>query len=155
MNKRYIYLLLVMVGAIAFVFSLFSPLLSIREFYIFRDTLTIYSVMQALFASGEWLLFLAIFIFGLLLPLAKYALLFVYGIVSNDYKPENKIIHLLEGVSKWAMLDVFIIAILIASIKLKSTASAQTHYGLYLFALSILIAVVCTYFYKHILHKAK
>lgn len=108
--------------------------------------------MLSLFHSGEWLLFLAIFIFALLFPSAKYTLLLIYGILFK-YKPSNKMICLLEAVSKWAMLDVFIIAILIASIKLKALASAQTHYGLYLFSLSVLIAIGCTYFYKHTFNK--
>jgi len=141
--------MLVVVGIISYIFSLFSPLFSINEFYIFKDTLTIYSVMLSLFHSGEWLLFLAIFIFALLLPSVKYILLLIYGILFNSYKPSNRIICLLEAVSKWAMLDVFIIAILITSIKLKALASAQTHYGVYLFALSVLIAIACTYVYKH------
>ena len=144
-----------MVGIISYVLSLFSPLLSINEFYIFKDTLTIYSVMLSLFHSGEWLLFLAIFIFALLLPSAKYLLLLIYGILLNSYKPTNRVTCLLEAISKWAMLDVFIIAILIASIKLKAFASAQTHYGLYLFVLSVLIAILCTYFYKYSFIKAE
>lgn len=155
MNKRSIYLLLVTLGIISYIFSLFSPLLSINEFYIFKDTLTIYSVMLSLFHGGEWLLFLAIFIFALLFPSAKYVLLLIYGIVFNSYKPSNKMIRMLETISKWAMLDVFIIAILIASIKLKAFASAQTHYGLYLFAVSVLIAIGCTYFYKYSLRDAE
>jgi len=155
LNTRYIYLTLVIVGGVAFVFSLFSPLLSISEFYIFSDTLTIYSAMKSLFNSGEWLLFSAIFIFAFVLPLAKYILLFVYGFFGNAGVSSSRVIHLLEMVSKWAMLDIFIIAILIASIKLKSTASAQTHYGLYLFALSVLMATICTYYYKHILNKLR
>jgi len=149
LNKRFIYLLLVTLGIISYIFSLFSPLLSINEFYIFKDTLTIYSVMLSLFHGGEWLLFLAIFIFALLLPSVKYTLLLIYGVLLNSYKSSNRVISFLEAVSKWAMLDVFIIAILIASIKLKTLAAAQTHYGLYLFTLSVLIAIACTYFYKY------
>ena len=150
MNRRYIYLLLVSSGVVCYVLSLFSPLLSISEFYIFSETLTIYSVMQSLYWGGEWLLFLAIFIFALLLPSAKYTLLLLYGIYLNSYKPSNKIITVLEAVSKWAMLDVFIVAILIAGIKLKALSSAQTHYGLYLFVVSVLIAIASTYFYKYV-----
>ena len=105
--------------------------------------------MQTLFWSGEWLLFLAIFVFALLLPAAKYALLLIYGAYLNSYQPSNRIILTLEAVSKWAMLDVFIIAILIAGIKLKALSAAQTHYGLYLFVISVLIAIASTYYYKY------
>ncbi len=143
-----------MLGIIAYLVSLFSPLLTISELYIFSNTLTIYSMMETLVSSGEWLLFIAIFIFALVLPSLKYLLLLIYGIYLNSLTPSSKIITILEAVSKWAMLDVFIIALLISSIKLKSLASAQTHYGIYLFVTAVLIAMLCSFLYKRI-HASK
>ena len=111
--------------------------------------------MQTLFNSREWLLFLALFIFAFLLPSLKYMLLLIYGLLLGRHQPSKKVISVLEAISKWAMLDVFIIAILIASIKLKSLAAAQTHYGLYLFMFAVLVAMGCTYYYKHVLSQSK
>lgn len=152
MNKRYIYNLLVFIGIISYLVSLFSPLLSISEFYIFSDTLSLMSISRTLFSSGEWLLFFAIFIFGFLLPSIKYLLLLLYGMFPNNFAPTDKTLSFLEGISKWAMLDVFIIAILIASIKIKSLTTAHTHYGLYLFAVAVIIAMACSSYYKNVLH---
>ena len=151
MSERILYLVLVIIGALSYTISVFSPLFSVSEFYIFSDTLTIYSIVNTLYVSQEWLLFLVIFIFGVVFPLAKYMLLLLYGLCIDSRKLSSNIIQILEIMSKWAMLDVFVIAILIASIKLKSLASAETHYGLYLFISSIVIAIICTYIYKRLL----
>jgi len=149
LSKRFIYNLLVGVGIVSYYASLFSPLLSISEFYIFSDTLSFYSILRALFYGEEWLLFLVVFIFAFLLPSLKYMLLLIYGIFIQKLNPSNRLLIILEAISKWAMLDVFIIAIIISAIKMKALTSAQTHFGLYLFVIAVLIAIACTYYHKN------
>jgi len=153
LNYRPVYLATVTLGLALYIVSLFSPLLSVSEFYIFRDTLTIYSVLSILINDSEWLLFFIIAIFAIALPSLKYALLLLYGLPSRSRALSGFMRTALEAVSKWAMLDVFIVAVLVAGIKLKSFASAETHYGLYLFVISVLISMICTYLHKHLLIK--
>ena len=43
------------------------------------------------------------------------------------------------------MLDVFVVAILVASIKLGALAKVEIHYGLYTFATSVLLIMLTTY----------
>jgi len=57
---------------------------------------------------------------------------------------------MLEAVSKWAMLDVFVVALFVASIKLKVFASAETHYGLYLFVAAVLLSMICSSLQKRL-----
>ena len=42
------------------------------------------------------------------------------------------------------MLDVFVAAVLIASVKLGSLASIELHFGLYCFAASVLLIMLAT-----------
>jgi paraquat-inducible protein A len=54
---------------------------------------------------------------------------------------------LLRGLSllgKWSMLDVFVTAIIIVSIKLGALASAKAEIGIYYFGISILLAMFVT-----------
>jgi len=139
---------LVALGVVLFVFSIFSPLLSISELYIFTSTVSIYSALLALLSEGEWLLFALILIFAILLPSLKYMLLVISGVMPNilsKYKYK-----MLEAVSKWAMLDVFVVALFVASIKLKVFASAETHYGLYLFVAAVLLSMICSSLQKRL-----
>jgi uncharacterized paraquat-inducible protein A len=44
------------------------------------------------------------------------------------------------------MLDVFIVAILIASVKLGSIATIEVHYGLYVFATGVIMIMVSAHY---------
>ncbi len=149
LNVRFIYLLLVGLGLAIFVASIFSPLLSISELYIFTNTVSIQSALVTLLTEGEWLLFFIILTFTIVLPSIKYTLLVIGGLKPNLLS-SNKF-KLLEGISKWAMLDVFIVAVIVASIKLKLFASAETHYGLYLFVTAVLLSIICASIHKHLI----
>lgn len=151
MNFRLIYLVLLGLGATIFFVSIFSPLLTIKELYIFTSTVSIYSALVTLLTEGEWLLFIIILMFTIILPGIKYVLLAIGGFKPNLLSSNS--FKLLETISKWAMLDVFIVAIIVAAIKLKLFASAETHYGLYLFVTAVLLSIICASMHKHVIIK--
>ncbi len=136
-------------GRVIFITSIFSPLLSISQLYIFTNTITIYSALETLLVDDEWLLFWIILIFAIVLPTVKYIIL-----ISNVIKssvPSSNSYKVLEAISKWAMLDVFVVAVIVASVKLKLFAQAETHYGLYLFVIAVLLSMLCANLQKYIL----
>ena len=45
---------------------------------------------------------------------------------------------------KWSMLDVFVVAVLLASVKLAGLAQVEIHSGLYAFAASVLLTMLIT-----------
>ena len=137
-----IYIVLVIVGAILFVISIFSPLLSVNKFYIFTDTITLASIISDLFHENEWLLFFTILLFTIIIPVIKFIALLSYRLFARDPNRQKLLINYLEVISKWAMLDVFLVAIVITIIKLDIFTTGVTHYGLYLFASSILISML-------------
>ncbi len=142
--KKTIYQILVVIGFALYVASLFTPILLIREFYIFEDEITILTTLSILLNAKEWLLYVIIVLFTIILPLSKYFILFLYNIYPLKQNSNKRLLLVLEGISKWAMLDVFIVAVFIASIKLKMLTSAETMPGLYLFVASIVISIICT-----------
>ncbi len=142
---------MVITGITIFIFSIFSPLLSISELYLFTSTISIYSALQTLLVEKEWLLFGVILIFTIVLPSIKYTLLVVGGAKPNLLSRHN--FKILEAISKWAMLDVFIVAVIVASIKLKLFTDAETHYGLYLFVIAVLLSILCASVHKFLITK--
>ena len=151
MEYRIVYLLLVITGIVIFVASIFSPLLTMSELFIFSNTISIYSALFSLYKENEKLLFWIILIFAIVLPAIKYSLLVIGGLYIRANR--NKSFVMLEAISKWAMLDVFVIAIIIASIKLKMLASAQTQYGLYLFVAAVLLSMICAKIQERLLYR--
>ena len=47
------------------------------------------------------------------------------------------------------MLDVFVVAVLVASVKLGALASIEVHYGLYLFGFAVLLTMVAMHKVQH------
>ncbi|OQX45604.1 MAG: paraquat-inducible membrane protein A, partial [Candidatus Sedimenticola endophacoides] len=45
---------------------------------------------------------------------------------------------------RWSMLDVFVVALLVVSVKLDAIARVQIHYGLYAFSAAVLITMLVT-----------
>jgi len=151
LNFRLVYLLLVILGVVIFGISIFSPLISVSELYIFKSTISIYSALLTLLRENEWLLFGVILIFTIILPSIKYTLLLIGGVKTSLLSTQS--FSMLEAISKWAMLDVFIVAVIIASVKLKLFASAETHYGLYLFVAAVLLSILCASMQRHLTRK--
>jgi len=151
LNFKYIYILLVIFGVVIFVSSIFSPLLSIRDLYVFTSTISIYSALLTLLREGEWLLFVIILVFTIVLPSIKYTLLVISGVKPDLISKHS--FKILETISKWAMLDVFIVAVIVASVKLKLFASAETHYGLYLFVTAVLLSIICASMHRYLIVK--
>jgi len=94
------------------------------------QTDTILSGVVFLYASGSWMLALVVFIASIAVPLAKIsALVFLLLSVQrrSKWQPEQRtrLYRLLEVVGRWSMLDIYVIAILVALVQLKALASVQ------------------------------
>lgn len=126
---------------ILFSSSLFAPLFTLEKFYFFSNTVSLISALQSLLEKGHLLLFLIIFVFSLLFPLFK---LLVMLYIWNSHAGEivQKLLRLIHQFGKWSMLDVFIVALMVVSIKFDKVADIQVQYGLYLFLSSVLLSML-------------
>jgi len=131
-------------GFLTYIISLNLPLIKITKLFVFRDEISLISMLRALWQQHEIFLFLVISCFVIIVPICKFTLLFISGVnpaIANTYQRTYK---WLTVVGKWAMLDVFVAAIVIVIIKLGMLTQANTKIGLYLFVYSILASMVCT-----------
>ena len=123
-----------------FLLSLFLPLITVSKFFVLKNTISMVSSLIDLLREGEWLLFLVIFLFSIVLPCLK--LFFIYVLLNQwDKVGEStiKIIKLIHTLGRWGMLDVFVLALIIVSIKLGIFAQVKIHFGLYLFTITVLL----------------
>jgi len=100
-----------------------------------------------LMKKGHILLFLIIFIFSILFPLFKLSvMLYIWNSPAGE--TVQRLLKLIHHLGKWSMLDVFVVALMVVSIKLDQMAEMQIHYGLYLFlsavVFSMLISAIST-----------
>ena len=152
-NKEYIVLLLA-ASAVLLVLGLSLPVLTVTKLWE-TNTFSIWSGIQNLWNEKYIVLSCVIFFFSILFPVAKLAALAVIWFTKLPEKKRKRILMFLSVLGKWSMLDVFVAAVLIVSIKLGALASAKVEQGIYFFGLSILLAMVATTFQNHLAKRAE
>ena len=125
--------------------GLFAPIITLEKFYFFENTVSIMSGLLELIDEGQFLLFIIIALFSVALPVLK---LFMLNKLLSPKLDNNesfqKYLDWMHHYGKWSMLDVFVVAILLAAVKLGSVADVQLHYGIYLFAAAVLLTMLVT-----------
>ena len=132
--------ILIILASVLLVIGFFAPLFTLSKFFIFNNTVSLFSVLQELWYERYISLFVLIGLFSVLFPIVKLAFIFYVQFSSTLNRGKHKkVVHWLEWFGKWSMLDVFIVAILVVSIKLGSIANVTVHYGVYIFAGAVLL----------------
>jgi len=135
---------LLLVGATGLLLAgLQLPLLTLEKFYLFSNTVSLYSALVQLGAEREWGLFLLVGVFSVLFPVAKLILLaLVWNVEADDSGVHRRHLHWLGEYSRWSMLDVFVVALLVVSVKLGALAEAHVGIGIYFFAASVVLTML-------------
>jgi len=143
-NKSLINVMLIL-ATVVFAIGVWAPILTLKKLIFVKSTFSVLSGIVQLFSEGQYGLFVLITGFTLLLPAVKMIVLFTALNGKRELEWQRRYVGWLSLLGKWSMLDVFVVAILIASVKLGSIASIEIHYGLYLFAASVLMMMVSTH----------
>jgi paraquat-inducible protein A len=108
-----------------FTLGLFLPLIVVEKFRFWDHEYSVWSASARMLAEGEHLLGYAVLFFVVLVPLAR-----LLGIVLLRWaaRPERFARPVL-ALEKWAMLDVFGLALLVVVAKIGSVASVETRTG--------------------------
>lgn len=144
--------ILVCMATILFIIGVTEPIMTIRKLVIFDNTFSIAGGVKALYQGGEWLLAFIIGGFSLVLPVVKLVLILAVTNLPRSALGDRMTIAL-EYIGKWSMLDVFVVAVLLASIKLGAIVTVEIHQGLHAFAASVLCAMVALFVIERIRRK--
>jgi len=136
---------LLLIAAVLLFAGITGPLMTVEKFYFFEDSVSLISALQELNFRSEWFLYGVILLFSIFFPILKIIALFaIINLSSQAVHHKIKLIHWLNILGKWSMLDVFVVALLLVSFKLKMVADVQIHYGLYTFAASVMLTMLVT-----------
>ena len=136
---------LIGVAALLLAVGLVAPIATLTKFILVENTFSVLSGVVALFREGQFFLFLLIAGFSVVLPILKLGVL--YRLVSRSDAMREKtrrLLHWMHLYGKWSMLDVFVVAVLVVSVKLGAIANVEMRYGLYAFAASVLLTMFIT-----------
>lgn len=122
------------------------PMFTFSQFYIFNDTFSLASGIFYLLKEGEPLLFVVVFSFSILMPVWKMVLLYrLLHLSDRDKERYQRQLQVLSFLGKWSMLDVFVVAILVVTVKLGAIANVTVHVGIYLFTVAVLASMLLTH----------
>ncbi len=145
---------LLLCSLVALVVGVIAPLLTLQKLYFIENTISLISTIQTLYNDNDWLLFILITVFSLCIPVIKIVSLLL--ITNVDFKKGSfldKTLTVIETLGKWSMLDVFVVALLLVSVKLGALAKVEVHYGLYVFAFSVILTMGLSFWIYHLAHK--
>jgi len=135
---------LLLLAALGLLFyALQAPILTLEKFYFFSNTVSLLSGLQQLAQEAEWGLFVLIAAFSVVFPILKnLLLLLIWNFDMSQGDAHRRHLQWLATYSKWSMLDVFVVALLVVSVKLGSLAEARVEIGIYAFAASIILTML-------------
>jgi uncharacterized paraquat-inducible protein A len=142
---------------ILFPLAIFLPALKIEKFGHLHES-SILSGMSDLFSEGHFVLGAIILICSIILPLAKLTGIFILG--SNRFQTQHKhrakTYRLIEWSGRWGMIDVLLIAALVAFVKLGDLVTMYPGPGALAFAACVIFSLIASsLFDPHAMWKEK
>jgi paraquat-inducible protein A len=119
------------------------------ELYGAHSESTVLDGCVTLFQQGQRLIAVIVFLASILIPLLKLLGLF-YLVVTTRFRSRRRrlertwIYRALDVIGPWAMLDVFLLSILVALVKLGELATVLPGPGLFAFAAVVVLTILAT-----------
>ncbi len=131
---------LLVLAAIFLGLGLFLPIIRFERLYFFSETPSLLELVAALFEEGDVALSLVVGLFSIVFPIVKLAGLTVQ--LSGRVRQAGFFGRAMPHLSKWSMMDVMLVAIVVFAAKSSGLAVAVSQPGLWFYAASAIIAGV-------------
>lgn len=127
---RLLLAVLLPLASFAFALGLTLPIMRFEKLYFFEETPSLFDILSGLHQGGDTALAVLIGAFSVVFPGLKLLLLnmIAFGGARGGLLP------LLSTVSKWSMMDVMVVALVIFAAKSSGLAAAVTQPGLWFYA---------------------
>lgn len=121
------------------------PVMEIERFG-FESSASIWSGMVGLLAEGHLLVGLAVLVFSVIAPIGKLGLLFGLCIGQRSIARHHRAraFKLIELVGRWGMLDVLLVAMLVAIVKLGDLVQVTPGPGVVLFGVVVILSMLAS-----------
>lgn len=131
------------VATFALALGLTMPLMNVSKLYFFDENPSLIELIRALWKGDEWLLAIIVSLFSVVLPIAKLA---VAHMAAAKVPVATHALHRWVGlVSKWSMLDVLLVAVVIFGAKTSGLATAIAQPGLWFFTASAILSAIAAH----------
>jgi paraquat-inducible protein A len=123
-----------------FVAGIFRPFTSVTKLWLFENQVSVFNGLVTLWKASEIFLFLILFVFTVLFPFIKInAMLVLWLKPTLPTDAAQQLFKFVAHMGKWSMLDVFVVAILVLTVKSGGLASIKVQDGFFMFFASVLL----------------
>lgn len=130
--------LLLFLAAIFLALGLVLPIMRFESFYFFSRTPSLVELVAALWRDGDFALSALVGLFSIVFPILK--LIGLFAQIRGGSEKTGLFRRAMPHLSRWSMMDVMLVAIVVFAAKSSGLASAAAQPGLWFYAGSVLIA---------------
>ncbi|MTI44927.1 paraquat-inducible protein A [Roseibium hamelinense] len=125
----------------SFALGITLPLMRFERLYFLEDRPSLLQIVGDLWSGNEPLLAVVVSVFSLALPAAKIFLTHIAALSGGHVRH----LALLSTVSKWSMLDVMLVALVLFAAKTSGLAEAAALPGLWFYAAASLMTALSAF----------
>ena len=138
--------LVLLCALVLIVMGLTAPALKITSMFVFTREYSILGGILSLFEDGQTLLASILLLFSVVFPVAKNLLaLICVLILERQPKRVRQIVSVIGQLSKWSMVDVFAIALVVLVMNGELLSTANIDAGIGMFAAGVLLSTLATF----------
>jgi len=130
---------LLLIAAISFGLGISLPLVRFEKLYFFSETPSLIAIVSGLWTEGSIGLALIVGLFSLIFPVVKMAVAFNATIARSGLPAWANIL------SKWSLMDVLLVAIVVFAAKTSGLATAISQPGIWFYAASTLTLALASF----------
>lgn len=147
MIYRFALSFLLVVAPFFLALGLTLPLVRFEKLYFFEETPSLVAIITTLWMDGSFLLAILVALFSAVFPVAKLLAVMIeaVGVSTAGGTGKGLVSSLLPVLSKWSMMDVMLVALVIVAAKTSGVADAFTQPGLWFYAASALSVTAAHY----------
>jgi len=144
-GERMPIVLMLLLSLALFLAGLFRPFTQVTKLWLFDNDVSVYNGLITLFHERELFLFGILLIFTVVFPFVKIgALLTLWLKPGMKLQQMARVYGFVSNMSKWSMLDVFVVAVLVVLIRSGGVATIKAQDGLLLFCASVVLTQIAS-----------
>lgn len=133
-------------ASVLFVVGVTGPTLTVQKFIVAEHTFSIVEGIVGFWRNQQWFVLVVVALFSLCFPVLKIiALIGVWFAPARDRQGLKRWVEMIDRLGRWSMLDVFVVAVLVASVKLGAVANVSLHAAIYAFAACVLLTMAASH----------
>jgi len=135
---------------ILFAVGISIPLAEVEKWLFWQQAYSLLGALPAFVNEGEWVMPLVLLVFVFILPVIRFGSL---ALCQWQSAPSEAMVLFAQFIDKWAMFDVYILAMLIVLIKLNDSAEVHIQAGFWCLLMAAMLSwFVSVRFHQHLKH---